>query len=46
MVIDQGLLHLPYHGLVVALGLVDRVPLGVVDGVPLGVGHWVPLDGP
>ena len=28
---DQRLLHLPCHSLVVTLGVVDRVPLGVVD---------------
>ena len=40
---DQRLLHLPCHSLVVTLGVVDRVPLGVGDRVPLDVGDRVPL---
>ena len=46
VVIDQRLLHLPCHGLVVSLGVVDRVPLGVVDRVPLGVVDRVRLGVP
>ncbi len=40
---EQHLLHLPCHSLVVALGVVDRVPLGVGDRVPLGGVDRVPL---
>ncbi len=42
VVIEQCFLHLPCHGLVVALGVVHRV----VHRVPLGVGHRVPLGVP
>ena len=40
---EQRLLHLPCHSLVVALGVVDRVPLGVGDQVPVGGVDRVPL---